>query len=677
MLILGMSGGCNRLGRPPFAPLPPHAFHDAAAVLLCDGEVLVAIEEERLDRLKHTNHAPFSAIRACLDVAGVTMADVDRVVYYEHELVCSSVLREGFVELREMPTLYDARGFIGELFASEFGEDVRERVRFVHHHVAHAMAALGQSGFERALVLTLDGSGDFDSATVFTAEGSRLTRLSSYSDDPRYSIGRLYEKLCRYLGFTYFDEYKVMGLAPYGDPAALRGVFQQFYTLEPDGAWALHPERFALLFEVMRPRRRREPIERIHQDIAAALQETVEALVMHVLEHHRRATGLSRLCLGGGVALNCTMNGKIARSGLFDEVFVHPASNDAGCALGAALAVHFAEDQAARPARVEHVYWGRPVTDDVEGRLRAWSDLVEFERCDDICSRAAELMAGGSVIGWVQGRSEFGPRALGNRSILADPRPAANKQVVNEMVKKRESFRPFAPAVLEEHVHEYFEIDPGTKLPFMLFVVGVRERHRATLGAVTHVDGSARVQTVSRATNPRFWRLIDAFRERTGVPVLLNTSFNNNAEPIVDSVDDAVACFVTTGLHYLVIGDHLARKRRSPLEGMLSLCPDLPNYARLERCTRRTSDGLSTEHRLTNIAPYDHVMAHWSGAVATLDEAIYGVLQRADGSRPLGELIAASSSPGPGSAPDEVVRSLWELWTRRLVTMTPRSCARA
>src|SRR5262249_1296171 len=283
----------------------------------------------------------------------------------------------------------------------------------------------------------------------------------------------------------------------------------------------------------------------------ASLQETLEDIAFHTIRYYRQVTGQKRLCLAGGVAHNCTLNGKLLYSGLFDDVFIQPAAHDAGCALGSAMHAYLqAKGSLSRP-RLDHVFWGSDAgaDDEIESTLSRWTELVEFEKVDNVAERAAQLLAGGSVIGWVQGRSEFGPRALGNRSILADPRPAENKRVINAMVKKREGYRPFAPSVPEEDAADIFVPPPMKTAPFMIFVVDVREHQRALLGAVTHVNGSARVQTVSRSTNARYHRLLAEFKALTGVPVLLNTSFNNNAEPIVDSVEDAVVCYLTTGLH--------------------------------------------------------------------------------------------------------------------------------
>jgi carbamoyltransferase len=298
-------------------------------------------------------------------------------------------------------------------------------------------------------------------------------------------------------------------------------------------------------------------------DYAAALQVTLERIVDHIVGHFQTVTGAKRLCLSGGVAHNCTMNGRLACSGRFTQIYVQPAAHDAGNALGAALTVvHDAGLPIGRDL-MPNLFLGRHVgsSDEIFSKLQSWRPLIEFEKVPNAAHAAADLLAGGLVIGWVQGKSEFGPRALGNRSILADPRPAENKLIINAMVKKREEYRPFAPAVLEERLHDYFEMPKDTPaVPFMVIVLSVRLQARALLGAVTHVDGSARVQSVSRCDNPLFHALIERFGVLTGVPVVLNTSFNNNAEPIVDSVDDSIATLLTTGIHAVVMGDWLVRK---------------------------------------------------------------------------------------------------------------------
>jgi carbamoyltransferase len=554
----------------------------------------------------------------------------------------------------------DVVELLREQWRERLGASVpRDRIHFVRHHMAHAVNTFEMSGFERALVVTLDGQGETESGLVLSATPHSLELLSSVPIPN--SLGHFFWHAIGFLGFRLFDEYKVMGLAPYGDPARLRSHFEPMYELLPEGRWELRPQLLETLHDVLKPRRKGEPIEQIHKDFAASLQELLERTVFHLLRHFQSVTGHRRLCLGGGVAHNCTMNGNILRSGLFDEVFVHPASHDAGNALGAALSVHREVTGKPHRRRLRSVYWGTDIggSSDVAPRLEPWSEFLEMRRSAAIEEETAELIAAGKVIGWVQGRSEFGPRALGNRSILADPRPAEHKNLINMMVKKREAFRPFAPAVLAEDAADYFEL-PGDQreFPFMTFVLKVQPDKRALLGAVTHIDGSARVQTVSREDNPRFWALIRAFKARTGVPVLLNTSFNNNVEPIVDSVDDAVVCFLTTGIDVLVVGDQIATKKPGCRNS--ALVPLLPNHVRLLQTRQQTPGGTIRD-------TFELRRALWDGeARKPLSAEVFGLLRGADGGTSIAELARAADL-----RESAVLPALEELWAERCVVLRP------
>lgn len=589
MLYLGLSGGLNLVHESSF-DIPRAFTHDGAVVLVEDGEVVAAIEEERLNRIKHSNKFPVRALRFCLEQRGARIEDVERIAFYATEEYCDALLARLHLTRPDMKRRLTAREVVWEQLRREFDTEIDpSRITFVRHHLAHAASAFALSGFERSLVVAIDGYGDFLSGLVAFGEGPALTEIATFPQDK--SLGILYLDVIQFIGYGSFDEYKVMGLAPYGDPAVYRAELQSLYQLLPDGGYELDLDRIVpTLLGKVPVRKKGEPFQQEHKDLAAALQESLEKIVLHVLRHHREATGLDRLCLAGGVAHNCTMNGKVLASGLFEDVFVQPAAHDAGCALGAALLASQEGGHPVRRQRMQHVFLGSDIgaAPAVLAELQAWSGFLEIERPEDLARRTAELIAGGAAVGWVQGRSEFGPRALGNRSILADPRPAENKNRINAIVKKREGYRPFAPSVLEEDVREVFVVPPGTdSLPFMIFVVDVRPEKRGLLGAITHVDGTARIQTVSRETNPAYWELINAFKELTGVPLLLNTSFNNNVEPIVDSVEDAVVCFLTTGLDYLVVGDYLAKKRAPALEDWASLRVSLPPYSQVQR-TRRS-----------------------------------------------------------------------------------------
>jgi carbamoyltransferase len=659
MNILGFSGGPNAVHERTFEVFPG-AMHDSAAVLLRDGEVAAAIEQERLDRLKHSNKGPFDAIRFCLQAAGLGVDGVDRWVFYGEQGYWDRMLRTYFLEHFDMTHLLDARTLLRSVLARELGAELPAgQPLFVGHHFAHAMSAVAMSGFPECLVVTLDGEGDEIAGTVSTARGTHIDLLETISEER--SLGYFYLRVIEFLGFRIFDEYKVMGLAPYGDPKRYEEAFRRLYTLAPEGRYTVAAAPAQSLFAIAPPRRPWEPITQVHMDVAAALQSALEEIVFHLLRHYRQATGQHRLCLAGGVAHNCTLNGKILRSGLFEEVFAQPASHDAGCALGAALAVH-AQETGAGGRRLAHVYWGSDLGEaaEVEAELRLWARFLDVERVPDVCAAAAGLLAQGLVLGWVQGRSEFGPRALGNRSIVADPRPASNKDLINAMVKKREAFRPFAPSVLEERAGDLFDLPAGiSELPFMVFTVDVREDQRELLGAVTHVDGSARIQTVSRRTNERYWRLIDEFGRRTGVPVLLNTSFNNHAEPIVDSVRDAVVCFLTTQLNALAVGDFVVRKREVSWADYLQLVPELPRHVEVEETRSYAPEtGRTSRCRVASNAPGRRGQA--------VSKAVCDLLARVDGRATLADLLGASWSEAEG-----IVQESLDLWTSRLISLSP------
>jgi carbamoyltransferase len=416
-------------------------------------------------------------------------------------------------------------------------------------------------------------------------------------------------------------------------------------------------------------RRKGEPFTQKHKDIAAGLQTTLETIALHVLTHFREATGRRKLGLAGGVAHNCTMNGKIIGSGLFDEVFVQPAAHDAGLAIGAAIAAAKAEGIRFSRAQMPHLYLGTDIrSDDVENRLRRWGALVDVRRSAAVEQETAKLIADGKVVGWVQGRSEFGPRALGNRSILADPRPRENKTIINSMVKKRETYRPFAPSVLVERMRDYFHVpERVAALPFMIVVVDVLEDKRELLGAITHVDGTARVQTVSRGANERYWELISEFGELTGVPVLLNTSFNNNAEPIVDSVDDAVVCFLTTRIDCLVVDDCIVTRKQAGLtpETLKGFFASVPASYKLVKQKWESDGGASALRDRFGIQ--SHASAYFGEVFGEISRTMFVVLSHDQA--PLGAVwdqLALGQSERARS-----VEEVLDLWQRRLITLQP------
>jgi carbamoyltransferase len=664
MLCLGLSGGLNKVYENPLE-LPNAFLHDGAAVIVRDGRVVAAIEEERLNRIKHSNKFPSSSIQYCLASAGVQLSDIDRIAFYATEAYCNALLGRLLVSQPDASFPLDAKLLLRRLLAQEFGTDVdASRVAFVSHHQAHAVSAFAMSGVEKSLILAIDGYGDFLSGLVALGSGTEVAVLETFSQND--SLGLFYLEVIRYLGYGPFDEYKVMGLAPYGDPSAYRKLFEQFYELSANGGYRVYLDRIGpALLNSIQVRRGGAPFTQQHRDISASLQEALERIVFHILRHHREATGMKRLCLAGGVAHNCTMNGKLLYSGLFEDIFVQPAAHDAGCALGAALMMSSELGRPAARERLQEVYWGPDIGNDrdVEQELNAWAGHLHVERSDDVASSAADWIASGAVIGWVQGRSEFGPRALGNRSILADPRPAANKDRINAMVKKREGYRPFAPSVLVEDAREFFDLPDGMcEFPFMIFVVPVRQTKRGLLGAITHVDGTARLQTVSRKTNSTYWDVINAFKKRTGVPVLLNTSFNNNAEPIVDSVADAIVTFLTTGLDGLVVGPFLVKKRALTFEDWIALAVSLPPFVRL--CETRA---YTTRDRLETVCEIRTGASNRDGV--RISHELFDLLMQIEGEALLGHLLDAITFDQ--AKREALVGELRELWELRRVRLHP------
>ena len=672
MLILGFNGGNRSIHEEE----QTNARHDAAAVLLKDGEVVAAIEEERLDRLKHSNCFPEQAIRFCLRQAGVSLAEVDVIAT---NTARATVRRWAVTEdltRNQVSGTTDEAEFLSRNFKQSFEYDAAAKLFLCPHHLAHAASAFVPSGFDSALVLALDGDGDGISGCAMLGRPEGMVRLREYG--MQQSLGHLYAEMISLLGYGIFDEYKAMGLAPYGDPEIFSSFFSEHYCLQASGEYVLAPlpvwldsmSRAGLLGQI---RKRGAEFSRVHRDFAAALQQALERIVLHVVQHLSKATGQKQLCLAGGVAHNCTMNGRLLQSGLFRNIFVQPASHDAGGSLGAALEAHRAFTGRYPAQSQKDVYWGSPLPDDaaILQELTHWHTFLSFERMTDLATEGAALLAEGAVLGWVQGRSEFGPRALGNRSILADPRPAENKQRINAMIKKREGYRPFAPSVQEEHVQAWFDT-PGEArtLPYMNFVVDVKPEKHQLLGAITHVNGTARIQTVTRASNELYWNLIDAFRQRTGIPILLNTSFNGHAEPIVNSVGDAIVCFLTTGLDYLVVGTFLARKRdrAARLKALLHVVVSvMPGHELQKRCVPAAANG-------TVVAQTSFVLRSRKGArlrrpSIDLSPAMYLLLESTDGTKTAGELLKAADMPETVQGP--LLLELEHLWTERMVVLSP------
>jgi carbamoyltransferase len=584
-------------------------YHDSAAALVSDGEVVAAAHEERFSRKKFDESFPHQAIGYCLETAGARLRDIDNVVFYDKPFLKFERLLEtylafaprGFTSfVKAMPLwlsekLFQKNMLLGELRKIDPEFDAA-RLMFTEHHHAHAASAFFPSPFDEALVLTVDGVGEWSTTTAGLGRGNRVDILKEIHFP--HSLGLLYSAFTSYIGFRVNSgEYKLMGLAPYGEPRYRDIIRDNLIDLKPDGSFRLDMSyfnyctgltmtnaKFDRLFG-MPPRDEKEPLTQIHMDIAASAQVVLEEAMLALTRGLAAEYPQRNLCLAGGVALNCVANGKILRDGKFDQIWVQPAAGDAGGALGAALvAYHYQTTEARKPKAgdgMSGAYLGPSYgEDDIRRRLTA--EGARFEVVDDepvLLDRTAQALADGRAVGWFQGRMEFGPRALGNRSILADPRNREMQRTLNLKVKYRESFRPFAPAVLAEDVSDWFELDRPS--PYMLLVADVAQRRRtepngadhldgldklkvirSEIPAVTHVDYSARVQTVHRETNPRFHALLSAFKAKTGCPVLVNTSFNVRGEPIACSPEDAFRCLMGTEIEMLVVGNCILYKDR-------------------------------------------------------------------------------------------------------------------
>jgi carbamoyltransferase len=540
-------------------------MHDSSACLVRDGELLFAVAEERISRLKHDARFPALAIRACLDFAKLSPEQVDEVCVgwqapgatYRHDL---KLFATGNWPVNYLNVLNSTRHFLSmwhqnggaNLFAREFSP--KARFRFVDHHLAHALSAYSYSGFDDSAIIVMDGRGAWKATSIWRGSKGRVEHVQTI-DWPN-SLGLFYARFTEFLGFTpNADEWKVMGLAPYGQPGVDLSAF-----LEPaDFPYKVHVDRLmgdgGISFSgwpasLGSPREPESDISELHKNIAYAVQEMCEVAMMSVVRAAIAKAGSKNLCLAGGVALNSKANGKIAASGLVDNIFVQPAAADDGVALGAALAPFLDGGQRLPLKAMRHAYLG-PCFDDsaIETALKTYK--IRASHLSDPAATAAELLSHGKILGWFQGRMEFGPRALGNRSLLADPRRPEMRDILNQKVKHREDFRPFAPSVMAEHADEWFEVGtPTTSHEFMLFAPPVRHEQRKRIPAIVHQDGTARVQLVSRKSNPRFHELISRFHEKTGVPVVINTSFNDS-EPIVCTPMDAIVTFRKSGIDAL------------------------------------------------------------------------------------------------------------------------------
>jgi carbamoyltransferase len=555
-------------------------YHDAAAALLRDGQLVAAAQEERFTRRRHDPDLPRQAVAYCLREAGIAIEDVDYVAFYDKPFLKFERILLTYLATfpRSLPSFSKAipvwlkeKLWIPSLIARELG--YRGEVLFGEHHQSHAAAAFLPSPYEEAAILTVDGVGEWATSTQAVGRGTGIEMIREIRFP--HSLGLLYSAFTYYLGFKVNSaEYKVMGAAPYGEPKHYDRILEELVDLREDGSFRLDMkyfaydygltmtnDRFAALFG--HPRREPEaPIEQFHWDCAASIQKVTEEILLRMVRDLHSRTGMRNLVMAGGVALNCVANGRIVREGPFENLWVQPAAGDAGSALGAALLVHNTVLGEPRRFRMDHAFWGPAWSDD---EIRRWLDergipYRALARDEMLRETARQLDQEQAVVGWMQGRMEWGPRSLGMRSILADPRNRENWRRVNLKIKFRESFRPFAPAVLADRAGEWFELDRES--PYMLLVCQVRPGRE--IPAVTHVDGSARVQTVTRETAPEFYDLIAEFERRTGCPVLVNTSFNVRGEPIVCSPEHAYRCFMRTDMDVLVLGNHLLLKGEQP-----------------------------------------------------------------------------------------------------------------
>ena len=555
-------------------------YHDSAAALLCDGKLAAAAHEERFTRKRHDPDLPKQATQYCLETAGIGVGDLDYVVFYDKPMIKLERMLLTYLATfpRSLPSFTKAipvwlkeKLWVPSQIREKLGYE--GEVLFAEHHQSHAASAFLPSPFEEAAILTCDGVGEWATTTLGVGRGDSFELIREIRFP--HSLGLLYSAFTYYLGFKVNSaEYKVMGAAPYGKPKYVSKILEELVDLRDDGSFKLNMkyfaydygltmtnQRFAQLFG--HPRRESESkMEEFHWDMAASVQHVTEEIVLRIVRELHKNTGMKNLCMAGGVALNCVANGRIVREGPFERLWVQPAAGDAGGALGAALFAYHAVLGKPRAFRMDHAFWGPAYSDEA---IRAYLDAQgaryrTLPRDEMIRETARQMNEEQAVIGWFQGRMEWGPRSLGSRSILADARNRENWKRVNLKIKFRESFRPFAPAVLAEKASEWFEIDRES--PYMLLVCQVRPGRE--IPAVTHVDNSARIQTVTRDAHPEFYDLISEFDRQTGCPVIINTSFNVRGEPIVCSPDDAYRCFMRTNMDVLVLGNQILLKAEQP-----------------------------------------------------------------------------------------------------------------
>lgn len=556
-------------------------YHDSAAALLRDGEIVAACQEERLSRKKHDSGFPSLAVKYVLKQAGIGPQDLDAVGFYDKPLLkferilstYAATFPRSFNSFRTaMPLWIHEKLWVPSLIRKEL-RPYRGPILYAEHHMSHAASAFLVSPFEEAAILTVDGVGEWATATFAVGKGSDIQIFKEIRFP--HSLGLLYSAFTYYLGFKVNSaEYKVMGLAPYGKPVHFDRIMKEMVRLQDDGSFKLNMKYFSYDYGLTMtngafddffggpPRKAETWMAEREFDIAASVQKVCEEIVLRMVRHLHRETGQSNLCMAGGVALNCVANGRVIRETPIKNLFVQPAAGDAGGAVGVAHYLYNTLEKQPRGKAWAHAYLG-PAYSDAETKQYLDSRGVAYHALprQELLSRTARLISEGNVIGWYQGRMEFGPRALGGRSILADPRDPKMRDTLNMKIKFREGFRPFAPSVLADKASEWFEIDCDS--PYMLLVAQVREGKRV-IPSVTHVDGSARLQTVTREESPLYYDLIQEFEKLTGVPIVINTSFNVRGEPIVCTPHDAYLCFMRTNMDHLVLGSYFLDKKEQP-----------------------------------------------------------------------------------------------------------------
>jgi len=552
-------------------------YHDAAACLVKDGKVVAATEEERFTRKKHDNSFPTNAIKYCLEQGKISIEDINYVVFYEKPIMKFDRILNSHLEtfpksfwtfFKTMPSWLNEKLRLPSIIKKEIGYD--GEILFVDHHLAHAASAFLVSPFKKAAILTVDGVGEWTTTAWGYGDGNKITLLKEIHFPN--SLGLLYSAVTTYLGFkANNDEYKIMGLASYGKPTYL-DKFEKIVDVKKDGSYQLDMDYFVYHYRLSMPskkfieefgpaRKPKSPIDQRHKDIAASLQTILEEILFKILNHLHKKVKCNNLCMAGGVALNSTANGKIVKNTKFKKIFVQPAASDAGGSLGAAFYVYNTILGKKRDCIMDHVFLGPEFsTDEIRHYLkRNKINFKEFKNENRLIKKTAKLILENNITAWFQGRLEWGPRALGNRSILANPCNPDMKDIVNKKVKHREEFRPFAPSILLEDQKKYFET--GECLPFMQFTHLIKEKMQNKIPSVTHVNGTGRLQSVTKDQNPKYYKLIKEFKRLSKVPVVLNTSFNIKGEPIVCTPEDAYRCMMGTGIDYLIMDRFLIARK--------------------------------------------------------------------------------------------------------------------